>query len=216
MIDTKDAINKKYHLHLGHSGEVEIPNMGRVELAELFFELGFTIGAEIGVEKGLFSEVLLLKNPNLYLYCIDSWSTTEYDPKLTAIHEATGLFERYYEEALARLAAYNCKIIKKTSMEALSDFDDNSLDFVYIDANHDFVNVTCDVHYWSKKVRVGGIVAGHDYAYFQSNKLNHVKHVLPAFTKAYGIKPLYIVGAAATGVDGVIRDKFRSWFFIKK
>ena len=79
-----------------------------------------------------------------------------------------------------------------------------------------FVDVAKDIHEWSKKVRVGGIVSGHDFAYYPSPRQNHVKHALLSYTKAYGIKPIFVIGAEAVGVPGVLRDKFRSWFYIKK
>ena len=49
-------------------------------------------------------------------------------------------------------------------MDAVKDFADRSLDFVYIDANHEPQFVEEDIREWSKKVKVGGIVSGHDYA----------------------------------------------------
>lgn len=217
MTDTLEYIKTKYKLQTGRFYEIEIPNMGRDQLATLFCELEFNKGAEIGVEKGLYSEVLLKANPNLSLYCIDAWKIDTYDPNFKDVENAQELFERYYKEAIERLSNYSgATIIKKTSMDALSEIPDESLDFVYIDANHDFVSVTNDIYHWSKKVRKGGIVSGHDYAFFKSSKFNHVKHVLPAYTRAYGILPLFIVGAESKHNPDLIRDKFRSWFFIKK
>ena len=48
---------------------IEIPNSNRETLAWLFNQLGFTVGAEIGTERGLYAQVLLDKNPNLQLFC---------------------------------------------------------------------------------------------------------------------------------------------------
>jgi hypothetical protein len=99
-------------------------------------------------------------------------------------------------------------------MDALADFADGSLDFVYIDANHDFVNFTNDLHYWKKKVRLGGIVSGHDYADYAYHKFNHVKRALQAYARCYGMIPIFIVGSLAIE-EGQARDKFRSWFWVK-
>jgi hypothetical protein len=49
-----------------------------------------------------------------------------------------------------------------TSQEASCKFQDNSLDYVYIDAGHSHAEVTSDISLWLPKVRVGGILAGHD------------------------------------------------------
>lgn len=50
------------------SGPIEIPGVDRNDLATLFCELGFKEGAEIGVEQGAYSEVLLTHNPGSRLY----------------------------------------------------------------------------------------------------------------------------------------------------
>ena len=67
-----------------------------------------------------------------------------------------------YEEARKRLSKYpNSKIIRKKSLEAAEDFDDESLDFVFIDADHRFRQFTDDLDTWTSKVRKGGIICGH-------------------------------------------------------
>jgi len=49
-------------------------------------------------------------------------------------------------------------------MEAVRDFPEESLDFVHIDANHDYDYFMPDLIEWNKRVKVGGIVSGHDYS----------------------------------------------------
>lgn len=216
MINSFDQIVNKYHLSIGHQYTVEIPDMGRDQLAQLFAELNFTQGAEIGVEKGIYSEILLQANPQLYLYSVDPWDASAYEPNIATIDYSQQHYDRCYRVAQKTLSSYSCQIIRKQSMEAVKEFAASSLDFVYIDGNHDFVNVSNDIHAWQKKVRPGGIIAGHDFAYFPSGKHNHVKYVVLAYTNAYGIRPLFIVGAEVKGQPGVIRNKFRSWFLVKQ
>ena len=57
-------------------------------------------------------------------------------------------------------------------MEAIKDFKPESLDFVYIDANHSYKNMKDDIEGWSKIVRKGGIVSGHDYGHFKHKDRN--------------------------------------------
>lgn len=128
----------------------------RIDLAKLFAELGYKVGAEIGVYKGEYSEILLSYNPDLHLYCVDAWVPYSYVQDSNTI-------ESCYQKTVRRLSKYNATIIRKSSMEALNDISDDSLDFVYIDAGHDFDNVMMDIICWSRKVRQGGIVSGHDY-----------------------------------------------------
>lgn len=128
--------------------------MNRVELAQYFKESEFTVGAEIGVDRGIYSEVLCQANPALKLFAVDRW--TLFQPERLEPGEAE-------VEARKRLAAYPVTIVHKYSLDALADFEDRSLDFVYIDAGHDFDNVMQDIIGWARKVRKHGVVAGHDY-----------------------------------------------------
>ncbi|MDO8503811.1 MAG: class I SAM-dependent methyltransferase [bacterium] len=214
MNNTYEYILKKYNIKVGKEFFVEIPNMGRDHLAKLFAELNFNVGAEIGVDKGGYSEVLCKANPGLHLYSIDPWSTSAYEPGMSGVDEKQEFFDNLYDVTVKRLAPYNCTIVRKDSMSALKDFADNSLDFVYIDANHDFVNFTNDLHYWLKKVKVGGIMSGHDYCYFSYKKFNHVKRVVEVYTRCYRMRPYFVVGSF-TCDKGLTRDKYRSWFWVK-
>jgi len=56
-----------------------------------------------------------------------------------------------YVEAVKRLEPYNCVLIKKYSMDAVKDFADGSLDFIYIDGNHNYPHVVEDLCFWAKK-----------------------------------------------------------------
>jgi hypothetical protein len=172
---------------------------------KLFKDLGYTVGAEIGVELGAFSKQLIQDNPDLKLYCIDFWKAY--------IYKGTGPIrsgksqprqDSYYERAKVKLAPYNCEIIKDSSMSAVKGFADESLDFVYIDAAHDYDHVKEDIREWSKKVRMGGIVSGHDYAVFPSGNDGIIRAV-DEWVKENDIDLI------------VLDDKKRSpsWYYIK-
>jgi len=130
----------------------------RVDLAKLFGNMGFKFGAEIGVCQGKFSRVFCWNIPNVKLYCIDTWEVDKNDP--WDYGEAHSV---HYERAKKILAPFDAILIKKKSMDAVKTFADNSLDFVYIDSNHTYEYTLQDITEWSKKVRSGGIISGHDY-----------------------------------------------------
>ncbi len=50
------------------------------------------------------------------------------------------------------------------SSEAASLYEDGSLDFVFIDADHSYKSVTKDINAWRGKVMSGGMICGHDYS----------------------------------------------------
>lgn len=182
--------------------QVDLP-ISRSDLALLFADLGFTRGAEIGVERGLYSEVLCQSIPGLQLSSIDMWQT--YPEYREHVHQDK--LDRFYAEAQTRLAGYNTQLIKAFSVDASRQFEDGSLDFVYIDAAHDFLNVTQDIYHWSRKVRIGGIVAGHDFKREKNDRYtNHVKDVVQAWTYSHSIRPLFIVRG----------DHSPSWFYVRE
>lgn len=183
---------------------VEIPDCGRNDLPIFFKEMGFKKGAEIGVARGEFTEKFC--EQGLFMYAIDPWGN---DKKI----------RHFYQMTIQRLGKFNNKkIITKTSMEALKDFDDESLDFVYIDGNHELKFVIEDLVEWTKKVKKGGVISGHDYIHPSRlvNKANivHVKFAIDAYVQSYNIKNWYLLGSQNQN-PGEKRDRFRSWMWIK-
>lgn len=61
-------------------------------------------------------------------------------------------------------------VIKNDSVKAAEMFEDGSLDFVYIDASHDYEDVKADINAWLPKVRKGGMLAGDDYLIYPGVK----------------------------------------------
>jgi hypothetical protein len=184
---------------------------GRDDLPQFFLDMGYKVGAEIGVYKGEFSEHIC--RAGLKLYAVDPWCT--YDDFTNP--RGQDRLDFLYEHTKRILTPYDCTIIRKTSMEALADIPDGSLDFVYIDGNHGFKYVAEDVVEWSKKVRVGGVVAGHDYVYaFDEAGRNtcDVIYVVQAYTQACKIHNWYVLGREEI-VVGEKRDQYRSFMFLK-
>jgi hypothetical protein len=190
---------------------LEIANVGRDDLAGLFAELGYSIGAEIGVERGLYSEVLCRANPDLMLYGIDAWQAY----KGYRDHVSQDKLDGFYHEAQTRMASYDWHAVRKFSMQAVGDFKDRSLDFVYIDGNHTLPYVINDILEWSKKVRKGGIMSGHDYR--RSKRLvsqNHVVYAVNCYCQAYRVRPWFLFGRRERR-EGEVRDTARSWAWVK-
>ena len=189
MAETKHPVHKLIWKHFHFSGNQRpIPwgssmRYSRDRLGILFAEAGYTKGAEVGVRKGMFSRVLCKANPDLHLYCVDPWMP--YGGRKYTQEKQDALLE----VCKKTLEPYNVTIIRKTSMDAVKDFDENYLDFVYIDGNHKFDFAMEDIIHWSRIVRPGGIVACHDFHYGSNVE---VVMAVEAYTRANHIDPWYV------------------------
>ncbi len=211
---TLDYILKKFNITFNEKMRIpiEIPNFGRDNMASLFAELKFKTGAEIGVCDGDYSESLAKNNPEMQLFSIDPWQGLPeyYD------YRKKEIFEQMLVNATLKLKKYtNCTMVRKSSAEASKDFKDESLDMVYIDANHRLEFVINDISIWLPKIKSGGIISGHDYLEITKPSHTHVFEAVNAYTKSYNIKPWFVLGRD-TKVRGEIRDKRRSWMWVKQ
>lgn len=126
------------------------------------------VGAEIGVFTGELSRRLLSRD-DLTLHMVDSWiqhspeseyGKTDYHGKLDK-DEQEKCFQATKE--VTKFAGDRAKVIRKDSLSAANDFRDQSLDFVFLDADHTYDAIKKDLSAWSYKVKKGGIFCGHDY-----------------------------------------------------
>ena len=213
MNTTLSYIAQKFNVNLASKLPITIDGTNRKIMAQTWCELGFTKGVEIGVADGKHSEILCVNNPNLHLYAIDPWE--QYSGY---IDYTRGRLDYFYTHATQRLQPYNITILRKKSMEAVVDFADGELDFVYIDGAHDFKSVAEDVCDWARKVRVGGVVYGHDY-YWRTDKPSnviHVRHVIAAYTYSHHIRPWFALSAYHNKADRTSEDRVQSWMFVRQ
>jgi hypothetical protein len=152
----------------------------RANLADLFAASGYTLGAEIGVADGRNSLTLCQAIPGLRLLCVDPWQKYRQNPRGGPQEQ----HDRNYELAQERLAAFDVTFVKATSMVAVRNVPMESLDFAYVDGHHSFDWAMQDLIEWSKRVRPGGVVSGHDFYHF---KWAGVVEAVDAYTKAHGI-----------------------------
>lgn len=194
MLNLDKKIWRKFKIRSNDNLPYCAKKADRNTLAHFFSEIDFNYGAEIGVRRGTYSKILCEANPKLNLVCVDPWIP----------YAEAGLKRqnKYYKIAKNTLSQYKTQICKKTSIEAVNLFEDNVLDFVYIDAAHDFNNAILDIIHWEKKVKPGGILAGHDYFHMPHSG---VVLAVNAYTRAHNIKYWYITS-----------EQYPSWFWIKR
>lgn len=137
----------------------------RTQLAELINENNLKIGVEVGVAKGEFSEYLLSNSNIEMLYSIDAWSDDLETMRAFRRGSDVAKVDNYYQETLKRLQKFGGRsiVIRDFSERALEEFENESLDFIYLDASHLFSGFAIDLIKWWEKLKWGGIFAGHDY-----------------------------------------------------
>jgi hypothetical protein len=211
MMSIVELLNQEYRLQPGYGGIIEVADASREDLAVFQGKAGCRTGAEIGVAEGRFSESILKANPDIKLYGVDPYCSYEGYKDYTLKTS----FDRLRSEAEKRLSPYpNYRFIYEFSVDALRQFEDGSLDFVYIDANHGEPEITQDIEGWTKKVRRGGIVSGHDYARVRNEITKYrVVQAVNRYITENEIQ-LYAWGLNAK-IPGMVRENIRSWMFFK-
>ena len=180
----------------------------------LIDSLNLKTGAEIGVDKGEFSCHILEKSSIERYYCIDTWQDDfgsdhrpdAYDPlgdnRLTIAKQNLS----------NHLAAKRVALMRMTSLEAAQKFPKESIDFCYIDGDHSLEGIYSDIKAWLPKVKIGGIIAGHDYKDgpdsgikgFDGKQLPYrIKTVVDDYCVRYG----YSVNS--------VGGRILSWWFVK-
>jgi predicted O-methyltransferase YrrM len=118
-------------------------------IEKLVKDNNFTIGAELGVHEGVTHFHLLDACPNLTMIGVDI-----YTGKQAVFWKAINKKTKQYG---ARSQFY-----RMPTDLAANKIKDESLDFVFIDADHKYYSVIADIKKWSPKVKIGGFVSGHD------------------------------------------------------
>jgi hypothetical protein len=125
----------------------------------------FGDGAEIGVYRGEYSEQILRTWHGRCLFSVDPWGefeSSEYDDVCNVSQVGQDDNFKITDQRLRPFGSRSV-VIRKTSKEASEEISDESLDFVYIDAQHHYQAVKEDLALWECKVKPGGIIGGHDY-----------------------------------------------------
>jgi len=122
------------------------------------------VGAEIGVDSGTNALNILKYLDITKLYLIDVWKGYSRLNGSGVIGDDL-IAQKCFERARNLLKDYNDKIvwIRDYSENAHKLIRDEELDFIYIDGNHRYEWVKRDIELYFPKVKIGGLVAGHDY-----------------------------------------------------
>jgi hypothetical protein len=182
--------------------------MNRLDIIKLASE---GIGVEVGVCQGHFSEDIL-KNWGGILYSVDSWTHNPerfQDPSNVSQEE----HDKNYLETINRLAPFKTRshVLKMESWVAALKlnvaYGPESLDFVYLDAAHDYKSVRDDLCSWFDMVKPGGILAGHDYFNTTKRYRKNIIEVRRAVDNFFNIQQRVVYSTQ--------EKRLPSWYIIK-
>jgi predicted O-methyltransferase YrrM len=133
---------------------------------------------EVGTWKGRSASYMAVEiansNKNIKFYCVDPWTgEAKIGAKSFICEEVTS--KTLYECFLKNIEPVKDYIspLRMLSAEGSTQFEDGSLYFVFLDASNDYESVKEDISLWWPKIKIGGVLAGHDYKFPGVNKAVH-------------------------------------------
>lgn len=140
-----------------------IPEGGR------FVEVGCWLGRSIGA----FAEFVKKENKTIDMHVVDTFGGEPVNPLSQASLNAAPIYknilaahggniEKVFRDNMAALKV-DVNIHPKTSVEAATEFENESLDAVFIDGDHREASVNADIEAWLPKIKPYGILCGHDF-----------------------------------------------------
>lgn len=125
------------------------------------FPIVVEIGSWVGTSSMAIGNGIKKYCPGAKFFCVDIFSNEYYAsvPGLAfgAKNDIRSIFEKNMKE-------YPHTTMQMTSIEGSEKFEGESIDFIFIDANHDYEYVKADIEAWFPKLKKGGLMCGHDYS----------------------------------------------------
>lgn len=151
-------------------------------------------GAEIGVYLGATAAIIHSVWPQCKLLLVDPWAETDPDDTYRIGGGKMGRFAQSDWDEVYTTAMHNiaCSpgpsvVWRMTSATAAAKAEDDSLDFVFIDADHTYEGTRQDIQLWLPKCR--GLIMGHDYD--GKGDRAGVWGVKQAVDQAFGVENVY-------------------------
>lgn len=122
------------------------------------------VGSWKGKSAAYMAVEIINSGKDIEFYCVDTWGGSKE-------HQKEFDLENLYDIFLNNMGPVENNYIpmRTTSILGSEKFGDRSLDFVFIDASHEYEDVKNDIISWLPKVKNGGILAGHDYTSDQNS-----------------------------------------------
>jgi hypothetical protein len=157
-------------------------------LPQLINHLNLKLGVEIGVDLAENSKIILDRTTENFKFLLVDNYMDDYRNKKKY---DGGLRYKIAQDNLTKYLNNRCQFLIGDSFEVSKGIEDNTVDIIYIDGDHSYNGIKRDFEAWMPKVRVGGIVSGHDY----KNKLRcGVKRFVDEYALENGLRIITLGG----------------------
>jgi predicted O-methyltransferase YrrM len=118
------------------------------------------IGAYMGQSSCFMAQEIKRQNKQITFDVVDHFlGSEEHQNSL----KGKNLYHIFLDNMKRANVLWNMSVFVLDSLEASKLYEDESLDYVFIDAAHDYKSVKKDITAWLPKVKKGGILSGDDY-----------------------------------------------------
>ena len=152
-------------IHYSTTGNIRASNMyapfvSGAGLIDLIKDYTNPVGLEIGTAEGTTALHILEKNGDVFLHCIDPYSNY-YDWNGNNLNDREAVYQQFILDVKKYESRYT--LHRQTSDDAVNSFEDEQLDFIFIDGIHTYEQVLKDCENYYLKLKTGGLFSGHDF-----------------------------------------------------
>jgi predicted O-methyltransferase YrrM len=109
------------------------------------------------------------------VYAVDLWDWEKMDDGIKAqLPDPIDVFAIFRVNMVQERLFDHIEVIREDSVVAAADFEDESIDLVFLDTSHDRDHLKAEIEAWRPKVKYGGTIMGHDYGQMFDGVVNAV------------------------------------------
>jgi predicted O-methyltransferase YrrM len=144
------------------------------------------IGAYMGQSSCFMAQEIKRQNKQITFDVIDHFVGSE---EHQVALKNKNLYHIFIDNMKRAGVLWDMHVFSLDSLTAATMYEDESLDFVFIDASHDYISVKNDIIAWLPKVKKGGVLSGDDYLHKHGGVVQAVNEIFgagPEKKRTYG------------------------------
>ena len=168
------------------------------------------LGTHYGASFFAFCQAVTDAGADAELHAIDTWQGDEH-----AGFYDESVFESFQNSARA-FPSVRIRLHRSTFLEALDEFEDDSVDLLHIDGLHTYEALKEDYESWLPKLAAGGVVLLHDVnpdsGYGSATYYaQHIADSVPGFSFPHNFGLGVVFPKGTQGWEPVLSDSFAGW-----